>query len=73
MDETDVSQIAHGVPDAKLLSLRFDPIRHEPNGAPRVPGMFMHWEGVSPSANLMEVKASEAQGRHREVGSEGSV
>jgi hypothetical protein len=33
----------------------------------------MHWEGASPSANLMEVKASEAQGRHREVGSEGSV
>lgn len=30
-------------------------------------------EGVSPSANLMEVKAREAQGRHREVGSEGSV
>jgi hypothetical protein len=33
----------------------------------------MHLEGASPSANLMEVKASEAQGRHREVGSEGSV
>ena len=31
------------------------------------------WEGASPSANLMEVKAREAQGRHREVGSEGSV
>ncbi len=31
------------------------------------------WEGASPSANLMEVKASEAQGRHREGGSEGSV
>lgn len=30
-------------------------------------------EGASPSANLMEVKAREAQGRHREVGSEGSV
>jgi hypothetical protein len=30
-------------------------------------------EGASPSANLMEVKASEAQGRHREVRSEGSV
>ena len=38
-----------------------------------VPGMFMHLEGESPSANLMEVKAREAQGRHREVGSEGSV
>ena len=38
-----------------------------------MPGMSMHWEGASPSANLMEVKASEAQGRHREVGSEGSV
>jgi len=38
-----------------------------------MPGMFMHWEGESPSANPMEVKASEAQGRHREVGSEGSV
>ena len=35
--------------------------------------MFMHLEGESPSANLMEVKASEAQGRHREMGSEGSV
>jgi hypothetical protein len=30
-------------------------------------------EGESPSANLMEVKASEAQGRRREMGSEGSV
>ena len=38
-----------------------------------MPGMFMHSEGASPSANLMEVKAREAQGRHREVGSEGSV
>jgi len=38
-----------------------------------VPGMFTFSEGASPSANLMEVKASEAQGRHREVGSEGSV
>jgi hypothetical protein len=33
----------------------------------------MALEGVSPSANLMGVKAREAQGRHREVGSEGSV
>ena len=39
----------------------------------RVPGTRFVWEGASPSANLMEVKASEAQGRHREVGSEGSV
>jgi hypothetical protein len=31
------------------------------------------WRVKVPSANLMEVKASEAQGRHREVGSEGSV
>jgi hypothetical protein len=38
-----------------------------------VPGMFMYLEGASPSANLMEVKGSEAQGRHREVWSEGSV
>jgi hypothetical protein len=29
--------------------------------------------GASPSSNLMEVKDSEAQGRHREVLSEGSV
>ena len=40
---------------------------------PCVPGMRAVWEGASPSANLMEVKAREAQGRHREVGSEGSV
>ena len=32
--------------------------------------MFIPSEGVSPSANLMEVKASEAQGRHREVRSD---
>ena len=38
-----------------------------------MPGMFLHSEGVSPSANLMEVKASETQGRHREVRSERSV
>jgi hypothetical protein len=30
-------------------------------------------EGGSPSPNPVEVKGSEAQGRHREVGSEGSV
>jgi len=38
-----------------------------------VPGMSGSFEGVSPSSNLMEVKDSEAQGCHREVGSEGSV
>ncbi len=38
-----------------------------------MPGMLDDWEGESPSANLMEVKASEAQGQHREVLSEGSV
>ncbi len=38
-----------------------------------MPGMFMTLEGASPSANLMEVKAREAQGRHCEVRSEGSV
>ena len=35
--------------------------------------MHTFWEGESPSGNLMEVKRREAQGRHREVGSEGSV
>src|SRR5215510_3816599 len=35
--------------------------------------MFLHSEGASPSANLMEVKARETQGRHREVRSERSV
>ena len=30
-------------------------------------------EGASPSLNLVEVKGSEAQGRHREAESEGSV
>ena len=34
--------------------------------------MFGSWRVKVPS-NLMEVKGSEAQGRHREVGSEGSV
>jgi len=38
-----------------------------------VPGMPADLEGGSPSSNRMEVKDSEAQGRHREVGSEGSV
>ena len=38
-----------------------------------VPGMPADLEGESPSPNLVEVKGSEAQGRHREVGSEGSV
>jgi hypothetical protein len=30
-------------------------------------------KGASPFPNLVEVKGSETQGRHREVGSEGSV
>ena len=38
-----------------------------------MPGMQIDWKGESPFANLMEVKASEAQGRSREAGSEGSV
>jgi len=38
-----------------------------------VPGMFGDLGGESPPANLMEVKAREAQGHHREVLSEGSV
>ena len=38
-----------------------------------MPSMFGDWWGGSPHANLMEVKASEAQGRRREAGSEGSV
>lgn len=38
-----------------------------------MPGMPADLEGGSPSPNLVEVKGSEAQGRHREVGSEGSV
>jgi hypothetical protein len=38
-----------------------------------VPGMLADLEGGSPSPNLVEVKGSEAQGRHCEVGSEGSV
>src|SRR5712691_5660603 len=42
-------------------------------GSSRVPGMFTLWEDGSSSANLMEVKARETQGRHREVGSEGRV
>jgi hypothetical protein len=42
-------------------------------GSSCVPGMFRPLKGASPFANLMEVKAREAQGRHREVGSEGSV
>src|SRR5712691_5888480 len=35
--------------------------------------MFTLGEGGSPSANLMEVKARETQGRQREVRSEGRV
>ena len=38
-----------------------------------MPGMPADWWGGSSHANLVEVKVSEAQGRHREVGSEGSV
>lgn len=38
-----------------------------------MPSMPADLEGGSPSPNLVEVKGSEAQGRHREVGSEGSV
>ena len=38
-----------------------------------MPGMLADLEGGSPFPNLVEVKGSEAQGRHREVGSEGSV
>ena len=38
-----------------------------------MPGRPADWEGESPSPNLVEVKGSEAQGRHCEVGSEGSV
>jgi len=38
-----------------------------------VPGMPADQWGGSPHANLVEVKASEAQGPCREVGSEGSV
>ena len=35
--------------------------------------MFGDLWGASPHPNLMEVKGSEAQGRRREAGSEGSV
>jgi len=35
-----------------------------------VPGMPADLEGESPSLNLVEVKGSEAQGCHREVGRE---
>jgi|SRR5579863_2310025 len=42
-------------------------------GSLRVPGTHVNLEGENPSANLMEVKASEAQGRRREAGSEGSM
>jgi hypothetical protein len=38
-----------------------------------VPGMHVDSRGESPLTNLMEVKVSEAQGRSREAGSEGSV
>ena len=42
-------------------------------GASGVPGMHVDLRGESPLTNLMEVKVSEAQGRSREAGSEGSV
>ena len=35
--------------------------------------MHVDLRGESPLTNLMEVKVSEAQGRSREAGSEGSV
>jgi len=38
-----------------------------------VPGMLGDLGGGSPPASLMEAKASEAQGQHREVLFEGSV
>ena len=38
-----------------------------------VPSMFDSLRGASPRSSLMEVKESEAQGRRREAGSEGSV
>jgi hypothetical protein len=41
--------------------------------AERVPSMFDSLRGASPRSNQMEVKESEAQGRRREAGSEGSV
>ena len=40
---------------------------------PCVPSMFDGLRGGSPRSSLMEVKESEAQGRRREAGSEGSV
>ncbi len=40
---------------------------------PSVPGMPVDWGGESPPANLMEVKASKAQGLSREGGSEESA
>ena len=39
----------------------------------RVPGIFINLRGVSPLANLIEVKASEAQEYTREGIFEGSV
>ena len=42
-------------------------------GSLRVPGMLGDLGGGSPPASLMEAKASEAQGQHREVLSGGSV
>ena len=39
----------------------------------RVPGMPVDLQGESPCSNKVDVKDSEAQGRYREVRSEGSV
>ena len=59
------------------MPLRAAHILRKPPALPgepsRAPGMPADLEGESPSPNLVEVKGSEAQGRHREVGSEGSV
>ena len=38
-----------------------------------MPGLCIPSAGARPSANLMEVQASEAHGHQREVGSAGSV
>jgi len=39
----------------------------------RVPGMPVDLQGESPCSSEVDVKDSEAQGRYREVRSEGSV
>ena len=55
---------------ASLLNCALISFRNE---LASVPGTHDYLEGESPSLNLMEVKSREAQGRHCEVGSEGSV